>query len=352
MNDFWTIMVTLSVLFLFYNAWGLYIRDKGQLPLDENKLKGSGAKIVRNNDGRAIEYRCYGSTSEDAPVVVNIHGSGLESGYEEALYKEACEALGLRGIAISLPGCGYSDIDIGRRVIDWPKHDLLPVLVQEKVEQFYITGHSQGTPHAMAAAYMYPQRCLGMGLNAPVLPTYLSRRHGIPEALGSGGLLKTSQLQSFWTGWYFATIKITLELLSPTIPVYGIIRVSPKFRMAHDQLSRLKASLKRTVVRNSVGNTWESTQDVCYEWGFDPLAIEVNNIAIWHAADDGLCPPEIGEWLAQQFLRKEQRTVDFKNTEVGLGHFTFCGGIYKEPEGSMLKVLVEHSSTGEIRLSA
>jgi pimeloyl-ACP methyl ester carboxylesterase len=352
MNNFWMIITSLGFLFLVFNAWGLYLRDKGQAPLDEEALRASGSKFVRNKDNRVIEYRCYGSSDPHAPVVINIHGSGLEAGYEEDLYKESCLMLGVRGIAISLPGCGYSDVDIGRRVVDWPNHDLLPVLDKENVEDFFITGHSQGCAHAMAAAFVFSRRCVGLGLNAPLLSTYISKKYGIPEALGSGGLLKTDQLHDTWMGWYFATMKISIEYLSPVLPIFWLVRTSPKLKGEGNQLARLQSSLRRAVVRNSVGGTWESTQDVCYEWGFNPLGIETNNVSIWHAGDDKYCPPEIGEWFAQQLLEKESRHVDFKSDEIGLGHFTFCGGIYKEPERSLVKSLLDHSSGVEMRKSA
>jgi pimeloyl-ACP methyl ester carboxylesterase len=51
----------------------------------------------------------------------------------------------VRGIAISLPGYGYTDMKPGRKVLDWANEDLLAVLDQEGVDEFMITGHSQGT---------------------------------------------------------------------------------------------------------------------------------------------------------------------------------------------------------------
>ena len=44
----------------------------------------------------------YGSQDPSAPVVINIHGSGLDGTFEKAVNQKACDSLGVRGIAISL----------------------------------------------------------------------------------------------------------------------------------------------------------------------------------------------------------------------------------------------------------
>jgi len=47
-----------------------------------------------------------------------MHGSGVEGRLEKEMYQSICEELNVRGIAISLPGFGNTDMKIGRVVAD------------------------------------------------------------------------------------------------------------------------------------------------------------------------------------------------------------------------------------------
>ena len=98
-------------------------------------------------------------------------------------------------------------------------------------------------------------------------------------------------------------------------------------------------TLKRFSIRGYGANVWESTLDVCYEWGFDPREIPTKNICVWHAKDDSFCPPEIGEWLANYYSGKGA-LVNFKNDDIGMNHMTFCSSHYRQPENSMVKALL------------
>ena len=69
--------------------------------------------------------------------------------FEKAINQSACKDLGVKGIAISLPGVGNTDMKIGRKEL-WASEDTT-VLDEENIDTFMITGHSQGTPHAMSA---------------------------------------------------------------------------------------------------------------------------------------------------------------------------------------------------------
>lgn len=84
-----------------------------------------------------------------------------------------------------------------------------------------------------------------------------------------------------------------------------------------------------------------SALDVCYEWGFDPRLIETRNVVVWHAADDTVCPAEIGRWLAEMFRAREGVRVNFRDDDVGFGHVTFSRGEFAEPGGSMVKALLD-----------
>lgn len=319
------------------SVFGWKLRRQGQLPFDAEALAADGGKYVVTPAGRTVEYFVYGSTDPQALVVVNMHGSGPEARSECELWSPACERLGVRGIAISLPGYGYTDMNPGRIVRNWPREDLEPVLDQEQVQQFMITGHSQGNPHAMAAALHFPQRCVGLGLNAPLLPSDVTTQVGLKGALGMGSLLRTEQLRKPFMAWYFAVYHWGVVTFAPWLPMKAL----PATRKDTALRDVFRRTLIRAMARGSYGAAWESTEDVCYEWDIDPRQIQTKNICIWHAADDRPCPPEIGRWLAEMFRAKDGVRVDYRADDEGFGHLTYCRGRFLEPETSMIKSLLD-----------
>ena len=330
------IIIGLVSIYLILLFMGLYLLKKGQLAFDEKALENDGGKYVITEDGRKVEYFVFGNLEPLSKVVICMHGSGPEALSEVAFNEKSCLAFGLRGIAISMPGYGYSDMKHGRKVIDWPKEDLAAVLKKEEVDKFIIMGHSQGTVHAMAAAYYYPERCEGLGLNSPLLPTKMSKEEGVATAIGSNSLPNTSTLQKFYMAWYFAIMHLSLVTFSPLLPLKAIkmARTTASFRIMRD-------TLKRTVKRGSVGGTYETAGDVCFDLGFDPRKIKNDNICIWHPSDDKFCPPEIGKWLSDYYKKELGVKVNFRADNLGYGHFTYKQGEFLEPENSMIKALLE-----------
>ena len=330
------ILLGLTSIYLILLFMGLYLLKKGPLPFDEKALGKDGGKYVETGDSRKVEYFVFGNLEPESKVIICIHGSGPEAVSEIDFNEKCCIELGLKGIAISLPGYGYTDMKPGRQAIDWPKEDLAAVLKKEEVDKFMIMGHSQGTVHAMAAAYYYPERCEGFGLNAPLLPSKVSKEEGIVSAIGSDSLPNTATIQKFYMAWYFAVMHLMLVKMSPWLPLKAMKMASTTvtFKIMRD-------TLKRAVIRGSVGGTYETAHDVCYDWGFDPRNIKNGNICIWHASDDNLCPPEIGKWLSDYYQNKLGVKVNFRADNLGYGHFTYKQGEFLEPEQSMIKALLE-----------
>ena len=342
------LVVGLIVIFILFTSGGLIIKTKGQHPIARKNLLKEGGKLALDQNGRKIEYFIYGSSDTNVPVIINIHGSGLDGTFEKFVHQKSCEELNVRGISISLPGYGNTDLKIGRKVIDWVSEDLNAVLKQENINQFMITGHSQGNPHAMAAAYYFKDRCTGLGMNAPFLPNDLTKEINLEGALGYEQLKTTEELKNPLNAWWFFTIYLSTDLFSPSLPLSALIYTGEKLKEDTALIRMISYSIKRSVIRGSVGSSWESAQDVCYEWGFDPRDIETKNICIWHASDDDLCPPEIGEWLTNYFKKKEAN-VNFKNENIGYGHMTYCNSYYQKTENSLLKSLLDAESKNKFR---
>ena len=336
------LVIVLASIFLIFTIGGLIVKHQGQSDIDEASILKDGAKIATDKNGRKIEYFLYGSTEPDAPVIINIHGSGLDGTFEKAVHQSACEELGVRGIAISLPGVGNTDMKIGRTVIDWASEDLAAVLNEEKVTEFMITGHSQGNPHAMAAAYHFKERCTGLGMNAPLLPNDVTAEIGIVGALGYEDLKTTEELKNPLNAWWFFTLYLVTDAF-PSISTMALTEMGPEIKQDTALIQMATYTLGRSMIRGAAGNAWESAQDVGYDWGFDPRKIETKNICVWHASDDSACPPEIGAWLAQYFTEKGAN-VNFKNENSGYDHMTYCNAHYRKTQNSIVKALLDGQS--------
>lgn len=330
-----TIIFLLFALILTFNHIGVRIREKGMRSISTQEIEEAGQKYALTDDGRLIAYAVYGSEQLGAQVVINMHGSALEAGFEKATYANICQELNVKGIAISLPGCGFTDQKPGRKVVEWASEDLAAVLKAENVEQFYITGHSQGTPHAMATALTYPDRVIGLGLNAPLLPTALNKELGFASTIGTGQTPHSSSLKKYSMGWYFSIFRIVFGMLPQSVAT-GVLRKGfPKVEADKELVERFHASLKRGVVRGTSGSTWETAQDTCFDWGFDVKELSHSNAFVWHADDDNTVPSIQGKWLASHLA------ADHKHEAEGYGHLTYCAGQYQKPENSIIAAMLK-----------
>lgn len=332
--------IVLLSLYLIITISGLIVKNQGQSAIDEDSLTKDGAKIVADKNGRKIEYFLYGSTDPNTPVIINIHGSGLDGTFEKAVNQSACEELGVRGISISLPGVGNTDMKIGRKVIDWASEDLEAVLNSENVKEFMITGHSQGNPHALAAAYHFGDRVIGLGLNAPLLPNDVTQDIGIAGALAYEDLKTTEELKNPLNAYWFSMLYLLTDAFAPSLPTKILVDMGSNVKEDTALVQMMNYTFGRSMIRGAAGNVWESAVDVCYLWGFDPRKIETKNICVWHASDDTACPPEIGAWLANYFKEKGSN-VNFKNENLGYNHMTYCNEHYRKAENSMVKALLD-----------
>ena len=222
-------LLALAILVMIVlQFWGMAIRRAGMRPITSSEIEAASSHSVTLPDGRLVGYRCYGSTDPASPVVVNIHGSGLEAGFEETVHAKPAWTWVLAGspsacqVVVSPMTSQAAWSRIGRA------RDLAGVLTAEGVDTFHVTGHSQGTPHAMAAAIAYPDRCIGLGLNAPLLPSALVDQLQLGDTIGTGLTPSSKALRSFWMGWYFGLMRLLLKSLPPSIISSSITRGLPR----------------------------------------------------------------------------------------------------------------------------
>ncbi|MCH7901874.1 MAG: alpha/beta fold hydrolase [Acidobacteria bacterium] len=138
------------------------------------------ASYVQLSDGRQVGYQEYGD--RDGRPVFFFHGwigSRLDFGPNDDIARE----LGMRVIAVDRPGCGSSDFQQDRRLLDWPD-DVSEVADALGFEQFAVCGHSFGGPYVAACAHQLADRitsaAIVAGIRDHVVPVFISPSITVP----------------------------------------------------------------------------------------------------------------------------------------------------------------------------
>ena len=319
--------------------------DAAEQERNAARLGGEGRHIT-TADGRILEYLVYGSKRSDARVIVQMHGSSTTGGSQCAVNAALCEELNLKGIAPSMPCHGYSDLHIGRRIVDFPL-DLEVILEAEGVGEFMVEGTSFGTAHAMAIAWHFgPDRCAAMGLNVPYLSDQICKEFNLESKADA---LPRPDARTWYQAWNFFVAD--LMYFSPLIsPPARFMRYLPEGKKAKKERPWILEAIgddqkERLVVRGSQGQGWEQFSfDVTVLWGFDPREIQTRNVAVWYAQDDSAVPPSHGEWLADHFSSQEGVETSIRSENVGLGHFTYMpsrGPVFQADEETLPRTLID-----------
>ena len=106
-------------------------------------------------DGRLIAYTEVGDA--EGAAVFFFHGVPGSRRVGLSRWSEDPGAAGLRLISVDRPGIGDSDPFPRRRLLDWPA-DVAALADALEIEQFSVLGGSGGGPHALACAYVMPDR--------------------------------------------------------------------------------------------------------------------------------------------------------------------------------------------------
>ena len=312
--------------------------------IDVKKIVKDGGKFVQLKDGRIVEYFVYGSDDPNAKVLLEVNGSGGTGWMFTALpgITNALKELNVRGIAISVPGHGYSSPQINRHIGNWPRDDVDPVLQAEGVTgTFWVEGTSYGSSHAMAVAHHFGERVEKLYLHVPYLPVEIRKEKGW-KLYGEDDALKCQPewVTSICSCRLFCCInffcccqkncpgmfydenekKVTQGLKELGLP---------------DQYPVVARDVQRSAVTGPYGTIHNSLLPTTgMNWGFDPRDIKTKKIIISYGEDDKQSPGEHGKFLADYFTEKED-VVCKVNVGKGMGHSNhvvkmFSGQFVKE----------------------
>ncbi len=292
--------------------------------VDTSKIEADGGKWIRLDDGRIVEYFVSGSSSPDAKIMVDCPGGNCTGRMflSFSSWTDTAKALNYKVISVSYAGFGYSSIQPGRRLKDWPVTDLLPILQKENVKEFLAVGASFGCPHALATAWTFANQneehenfgitCLGLGLRVPFMGSQSCEKLGLKNHFDIA-YTSTSANTSF-LGYITAKLftvfagkpgdafkkpgpfmKAFVNLLNP-----GALDKLERLMDNHtEMMNTLKEDMERCVVHSDQGILYNYATDTLVDHGYDVTEIKPDiPICVWYAEDDEDCPPSHGMWIA------------------------------------------------------
>ncbi len=265
--------------------------------------------FVQLSDSRQIGYQEYGD--RDGRPVFYFHGwigSRLDFGPNDDIARE----LGVRVIAVDRPGCGASDFQQDRRLLDWPK-DVSELADALGFDQFAICGHSFGGPYVAACAYQLADRITSAAIAAGISPlSFDGATRGMPAPV---------RLVLWLGGRAPAVLRPYVSLMArmvkkPETIAKGIGSLLPDEELALLESPRFDGffdHLDEMVKNGSEGAYWDA-RVFLGEWGFDCEEIEMP-VSLFYGTADQNVPIQMGEYYRDAIPSTEATFYE------GEGHF-------------------------------
>ena len=278
------------------------------------------ASYFQLSDGRQLGYQEYGDP-EGRPIFF-FHGwmgSRLDFAPNDGVARE----LGARVISVDRPGCGASDFQKGRQLLDWPR-DVAELADGLGFERFGVCGHSFGGPFVAACAYQLADRVTSAAIVAGISP--LSYKGA------TKGMMKMVRLV-LWVGgrapW----------LLKPYVSLMAMMIKKPGAagKMIGSQLPEAELALLESprfegffenlgeMVRNGNKGAYWDARVFMNKWGFDCSDIQMP-VSLFYGTADTNVPIQMGEYYRDAipaskatFYRDEGHFIMFSRAEEILG---------------------------------
>lgn len=248
------------------------------------------ASHVQLSDGRQIGYQEYGDR-EGRPVFF-FHGwigSRLDFGPNDDIARE----LGVRVIAVDRPGCGSSDFQRGRRLLDWPR-DVSEMADALKLGQFAICGHSFGGPYVAACAHQLADRVTSAAIVAGISPlSFKGATRGMPAGvrlvLGLGS--RAPVILRPYVSLMARMVK------KPNMIAKGMSSLLPDEELALLETPRFDGYLENVgeMVKDGSKGAYRDARVFLGEWGFDCADIEMP-VSLFYGTADRNVPIQMGEY--------------------------------------------------------
>ncbi|WP_432936014.1 alpha/beta fold hydrolase [Kribbella sp. CA-253562] len=232
--------------------------------------------LMRLADGRLLGWYEFGDPA-GRPCL--YHPGTPASGLAGIAYDAAAAAEGVRWISIDRPGYGVSDPRPGRTLLDWPS-DVAELADHLGIDRFTVAGESGGAPHALATAYVLPERVTTTLVIAGFLfGDQAWVRHGMNPALSTLALLGQ---RAPWA------VPAFLRLLRRA-PKPPLERLLPADREAMTAVDSRALQGGPDAYRQGAAAAIAETRLVTSPPGF-PLEAVTSPIHLWHGTADDAVP--------------------------------------------------------------
>ena len=245
---------------------------------------------IELQDGRMLGYAEYG-VPDGVPV---FYFHGFPSSRLDWLFFDAegpAAELNARIIAPDRPGHGLSDLQRGRRLLDWPA-DVAALADALQIDRFAVLGISGGGPYAAVCAYGIPERLTRAGIVSGMGPA---------DAPGM-------QEGTSWTipGQFPLARRLTLMLTSMGLsrdPDQFLSRSRETFSepdgLLLDKPEPAKAFIAgmQEAFRSGTGGANHEAGLYTRPWGFQLQEIDAE-VYLWHGGLDSNVPISVGRFVA------------------------------------------------------
>ena len=248
-------------------------------------------------DGRRLGYAEYGDPK--GKPLFYCHGYPA-SRFEAALLDPAARKVRVRIVAADRPGCGLSDFQPNRRIVDWP-NDVVELADALGIGRFAIVGVSGGGPYALACARKIPQRLTASGVVCGLGP--ISESLTLRDMLWNRRLVFSLARRTPWLlRLSAATVFEPVLRRRPTIILSMITRtpVLPDRRVLErpEVGQALLASLRESIREGPRGILHEISLYI-RDWDFRPEEIALT-VDLWHGEADPIVPVAHARTLMKQ----------------------------------------------------
>jgi len=296
-----------------YKAWTLRVLAE---PNDEAAFAATGTKFVRLPDGRKLEYSVSGAPNG---VPVYYQGGYMTSCVVPEPQSVIAKEMGLKIIAVSMPGFGLSDsypLGRTRKLSEWPA-DVAAVLEQENVQKCHMQGASAGCQHVAAVARGLPAERVGnVVVCCALVPDCVP---GVTDGVSASMKVMKSLMGKPYIGDLIAW-------QTRNMPVVDLLSVSPDSKAAVERgqkehpamtegfIKTCEHALKVTY-RGIVDNYAPVTEPLDWLPELGNLVAKGHSIGIMSAQDDVTNPPVMQKWWHQTITGSV-----FMDVEPGWGH--------------------------------
>jgi pimeloyl-ACP methyl ester carboxylesterase len=265
------------------------------------------------SDGRRLGYAEYGDP-EGKPLFY-CHGYPA-SRFEAALLDPAARKARVRIIAADRPGCGLSDFQPNRRILDWPS-DVVELADALGMDRFAIVGVSGGGPYALACARKIPQRLIAAGVVCGLGP--VSESWALRDMLWSRRLVFSLARKTPWVLRLVSSAVFEPVLRRRPTMILSMIARTP---VLPDRRVLERPEVGQALLASILESIREGTRGILHElslytqdWDFRPEEVALS-VDLWHGEADPIVPVAHARALMRQLPRVRPVILP------GEGHFS------------------------------